>query len=133
MRAAFCLMDLDRHAEAVEELASLRLSSLGDDARYELHFAHGNALGRIGRYQDAFSAFVSAISCAEEVDIEDEVRPLACWAAILEHALRAGDTRFAVEKAAIALNTARLRGFALLAQLAEATLVEQSKSEDVRA
>lgn len=87
-------------------------------------------MGRGGGYEDAFFQLVSAISCAEELDIEDEARPLACWASVFDHARRAGATEFLRAKAAIALNTARLRGFALLAALSEATLAETPPGRD---
>lgn len=111
MRAGFCLMDLNRYEEALTEFAEARKAwqALSTEAQYELAFATGNALGALGRLAACYVALVEAISLAEDLD-DYTGRPARCWGNILEHGRRAGDREFVKEKAAIALNAARLRG-----------------------
>lgn len=111
MRRAFCLMDLARHAEARSELeaASKMSAHLDLDGRYELRFALGNTLGALGQIDAAFHGLVAAISIAEDMD-DYSIRPARCWARILAIGVEHGAWQFVREKAAIALNTARLRG-----------------------
>lgn len=125
MRAAFCLMDLGRHEQALALLddAARTIDALDDDEQYELLFARGNVLGNLGRCDEMFGTFVAAISKAE--DLGDYVgRPSVCWSWVLHHAAKRGAWDFVADKAAIALNTARLRGIDHLATVASARLDE---------
>ena len=123
MRAAFCLMDLVRYDDALAELdqAARLIDELDTDGQYEYFFARGNTLGQLGRLDDSFAALVEAISRAEDQD--DYVdRPARCWTCILGHAARLEHWPFLRYKAAIALNTARLRGIPELERLASDAL-----------
>ncbi|MFL5320405.1 MAG: hypothetical protein ACJ790_12165 [Myxococcaceae bacterium] len=123
LRVGFCLMDLERYAEAEVEFASVMplVSFMPIEDRYELYFAYGNTLGRLGRLQEMFNQLLNAVTAAE--DMEDYTqRPEACWVQILMHAERAKGWSFLKEKATIALNNARLRGMDRLGRFAGAML-----------
>lgn len=125
MRAGFCLMDLNRHQEALVEFAEARrqASHLDLAGRYELAFATGNSWGALRRLPECFSSLVEAISLAEDMD-DYGGRPTLCWVKILEHGSRAGDRAFVAEKAAIALNTALLRNLPYLADVARQRMAQ---------
>lgn len=123
MRAAFCLMDLERYEEAEREFEGVTplVYFLPIADRYEFYFAYGNTLGRLGKLQPMFNELINAVSCSE--DMEDYTqKPEACWMQILLHAERAQSWAFLKEKAAIALNNARLRGMTRLARFAGSML-----------
>jgi tetratricopeptide (TPR) repeat protein len=119
MRAAFCLMDLERYEEARAELEQARLleAALDSEGRFELYRALGNTFGQLGRLDECFAALIEAVSAAEDLDDYTE-RPAACWSWILAHAERLEAWAFLRQKAEIALNTARLRGMDDLADTA---------------
>ena len=127
MRAGFCLMDLGRYEESLQEFAEARThqKALSLEGRYELAFATGNALGALGRLQECFGSLIDAVSLAEDMDDYTD-RPARCWMNILAHGDRAGDRAFVAEKAAIALNTARLRRMDGLAAVARRFLAAGS-------
>lgn len=119
MRAGFCLMDLERYEDARAEFESMKelVPSLPIGERYEFHFAYGNTLGRLELLGEMYSELIEAVGCAEDMD-DYTARPEQCWMNILMHAERAEAWTFLGEKAAIALNNARLRGMERLARFA---------------
>ena len=119
MRIGFCLMDLGRYEEARSEFLIMAplVPSLSTEGRYEYQFAYGNTLGSLGKLDEMFSELIQAVSLAEDMD-DYCLRPAACWANILTHALKAKAWKFLEAKASIALNNARLRGMAPLANYA---------------
>jgi tetratricopeptide (TPR) repeat protein len=125
MRAAFCAMDEHRYdvARALLEAAARDQRALDDDGRYELHFALGNTLGNLGRMDEMFSAFIRAISAAEDAD-DYEVRPAACWSSLLQHAAEHRAWAFLAAKAEIALHAARVRGIEHLEAVAAVRIDE---------
>jgi hypothetical protein len=109
LQSAYALIDLDQLDEAEPLLASLDHSTFKGPQLYDFHFTRGNVFGALGRMQDMFTAFVEAISTAEELDDYAE-RPAICWSKMLTFALHAKEWDFVLDLADRADQVAALRG-----------------------
>lgn len=111
LQSAYALIDLDKLDEAVPLLATLDHGTFSGTQLYDFHFTRGNVFGALGRLPEMFSAFVEAISTAENLDDYTE-RPAICWTKMLTFAVHFKDWDFVLDLADKADQAASLRGFA---------------------
>lgn len=121
------LMDLGKFKEAKAQLALVEVSALGKPTQYDYHFTNGNVLGKLGELKPMFSAFVEAISIAEDLD-DLTVRPPLCWTQILSFTMKAKDWAYLKEVSAKALQVAQLRGYKDLELKAKVAAAEAQKN-----
>jgi len=110
LQSAYALIDLDKLDEAEPLLATLDHGTFSGPQLYDFHFTRGNVFGALGRLGEMFSAFVEAISTAEDLDDYTE-RPAICWTKMLTFAVHFKDWDFVLDLADKADQAAALRGF----------------------
>lgn len=109
LQSAYALIDLDKLDEAEPLLASLDHGTFTGPQLYDFHFTRGNVYGALGRMEDMFSAFVAAISTAEDLD-DFTQRPAICWTKMLTFAVHAKEWEYVLDLADKAEQVAALRG-----------------------
>jgi tetratricopeptide (TPR) repeat protein len=109
LQSAYALIDLGRYAEAELILDHVDASTFSGPQLYDFHFTRGNVLGALAKLREMFSAFVSAISTAEDLDDYTD-RPGQCWIKILTFAVHAKDWHYVLELADKAEQVSSLRG-----------------------
>lgn len=126
LQASYALIDLGRLKDAKAELKLVDTATFKKPALYDYQFTLGNVLGGLGELKPMFSAFVEAISVAEDLDDMD-VRPQACWTKILAFTMKAKDWAYLDEVSAKALQVAKVRGWKDLELKASVSASEAQK------
>jgi len=125
LQASYSMIDLGKLPEAEKELKLVAVNTLGKPTQYDYHFTLGNVLGGQGKLKPMFSAFVEAISVAEDLN-DLEVRPPQCWIKIIAFTMKAEDWTYLAEVSDKALQVARLRKYK---DLETKALVAQSEAK----
>jgi len=126
LQASYSLIDLGKLKEAKAQLLLVDVAALGKPKQYDFHFTNGNVLGGLGELKPMFSAFVEAISVAEDLD-DLTVRPPQCWTKILSFTMKAKDWAYLKEVSAKALQVAQLRGYKDVELQAKVSAAEAQK------
>jgi hypothetical protein len=126
LEASYALIDLGKVADAEAELLLIDPSTLDAKRRYDYFFTLGNVLGGERKLPRMFTAFVQAISVAEDGgDLTD--RPKACWLGILRFTTAAGDWPYLKEVSDKAVEVARVRHLPDLETTAKVAQAEAKK------